>query len=268
MAVDAGSIKSNTHKVGWFRGMKAPRSLLQYKLYQGITDFGALEQFNILQGGRQFIKILQYPEFLRILGEKNSDYKSLIDNALHIIEYEFKNIDGIDDITTGTAEITDGVNSIQVINSAREQSATNLSMRYLEKTGSPLTKFTELYLQGIYDTRSTFKHYHGLIEDGTLEDGLENEVFTLLYWMTDPTGLRVEQAIMFLDAQLNNSDRSIYNSTKGEHDPKEITITFNAFSARSPEINDLASEMTLSMSILRNAVDMEYTYTQNHVSAF
>lgn len=251
------------HQTGMFKGTKTPKSLTKYNLYRGITDFGALEQFNIYQGGRSFLKILQYPEFLRILAMKNSTYKDIIDNALHIIEFEFKGLDGLEDITTNTMEISDGINSINVINQVREQSAAQVSMRYVEKSGSPLTKFTELYLQGIFDTRSSFKHYHGLIESGDIDDGYENEIFTLLYWVTDPTGLNIEQAYLLLGAQLTSSDKSIYNTQKGDYSEKETTLTFNCFPARSPKINELALSMLQSMAIVKNQADMNYSYSSN-----
>lgn len=255
--------RTQQHSTGLFKGTKAPRSLTKYNLYRGITDFGSLEQFNIYQSGRSFLKILQYPEFLRALAMKSADYQSIIENALHIIEFEFKGLDGIEDITSSTMEISDGYNSINVINAVKEQSASTVSMRYTEKSGSPLTKFTELFLQGVFDTRSTFKHYHGLIEDGTIEDGYENEIFTFLYWVTDNTGLKIEQAYMLLGSQLTKSDKSIYNSNRGDYDAKETTLEFNCFPARSPQVTELAHSMLQSMAIVKNNAEMFYTHSSN-----
>lgn len=251
------------HASGLFKGTKAPKSLTKYNLYRGVTDFGTLEQFNIYQSGRSFIKILQYPEFLRILMNKNDDYESIVKNALHVMEFEFKGLDGLEDITSETMEISDGLNGINVINKVSEQSSATVSMRYTEKSGSLLTKFTELYLQGILDTRSGFKHYHGLIEDGSIEPGYENEVFTILYWVTDATGLNIEQAYMLLAGQLTKSDKSIYNSEKGQYDSKEISLELNCFPARAPSINALAESMLQSMNIIRNNANMNYTFGTN-----
>lgn len=36
----------------------SPRSLAQYSLYRGITDFTNTEQFNMYEGGRQFLSII------------------------------------------------------------------------------------------------------------------------------------------------------------------------------------------------------------------
>ena len=248
-----------------FEGQKMPKSLLKYNLYRGVTDFGTLEQFNIFQSGHSFFKILQYPEFMRKLAQKNETYKNIIENALHVMEYEFKGLDGIEDMSTNTQEISDGVNSMNVINSVKKQSASNISLRYMEKKGALLAKFSELYLQSIYDPRSTFKHYNGLIESGEMDAGYENEVFTFLYWVTDETGLSkgVEKAYLFIGGQLTSSPQAIYNSTKGEHDGKEVTLDFTCFPADSPQITALAKQMTDSMNIIRNVADAKYTYTQN-----
>lgn len=265
--LNTDNVQDSLHDRGLFQGLKMPRQLTKYNLYRGITDFGTLEQFDIYQSGRSFIKILQYPAFLKALGEQDPGYQELINVVLHILEYEFKGLTGLDDIRANSIEISDGLNGINIINSVTEQSAATVSMDYVEKTGSPITKFTELYLNGIFDTRSSFKHYHGLIEDGIIDDGYENEVFTLLYWVTDNTGLRIEQAYMLLAAQMTSSPKSIYNSTKGQYDQQEVTVEFNCFPARSPQINQLANSMLQSMNIIINNTEMNYSYNANHVSA-
>lgn len=245
-----------------FAGQKVPKSLLRYNLYRGVTDFGTLEQFNIFQSGNSFFKILGYPKFLSKLATKSTEYRHLIENALHVIEFEYKGINGIEDMSTNTQEISDGVNSINVINSVKKQSASTISLRYMEKSGSLLTKFTELYLASVYDYRSTFKHYQGLIDDDEMDAGYENEVFTFLYWVTDSTGLskNIEKAYMFIGAQPTSAPTSIYESVKGEHDGKEVTLEFTCFVADSPQITELAKSMHDSMVIIRNVADAEYSY--------
>lgn len=266
-ALNTEHVQDSIHDRGLFKGLKTPKQLTKYNLYRGITDFGTLEQFNIYQSGRSFLKILEYPAFLKSLGEQDPAYQDLINEVLHIIEYEFKGLSGLDDIRADSIEISDGLNGINIINRVTEQSAATITMDYVEKTGSPITKFTELYLQGIFDTRSSYKHYHGLIEDGVIDDGYENEIFTFLYWVTDNTGLRIEQAYMLIAGQLTGSPKSIYNSRKGEYDQHDISLEFNCFPARSPQINELANSMLQSMNIIINNSEMSYSYSQNHISS-
>lgn len=247
-----------------FEGMKDISDVTKYNLYRGVTDYGTLSQFNIFDSGRAFIKILGMPEYLKILASKNAHYTKLINNFVHILEYEFKGLDGIEDITAETQPISDGVNEIEVIKQVKAPSASKLQLRYMEKSGTPLIKFTELFLSGIYDPRSTAKHYHGLItgdRDVTeVVDGFEKEVFTVLYWVVDNTMWNVEKAFMIIGGQFMKSDLSIYNHEKGQHDGKEITLELNGFLSYSPQITMLAKRYTNAMNIHRNMSDVEYTY--------
>ena len=228
-------------------------------LYRGITDFGALEQFNPFDSGRPFFVILSIPEFLDKLKTKSNSAASLIDNAVYVLENEFKGLDGIEAITSETVEINDGLTSVNVINKVLEQSATTVSMTFTEKKGSLLTHFVELYLTGIYDPRSKFTHYHGLIEEGELEASFENEVFTCLYFITDRTGLNIEKAFMFLCGQIPNAPYDVFNSTRGDHESKEITIEMNCFPIKGPSITSFAKEMLIAMNIEKNYNHYEYT---------
>ena len=195
------------------------------------------------------------------LKSKNASYSDIIDNAVHIMEYEFKGLDGIEDITAETLEINDGLNTLNLINKVKEQSASTVTMRYNEKSGAPLTKFAQLFLTGIYDPRSGFKHYHGLIQDGILEEGYENEIFTMLYWVTDSTGIGIEKAFLILAAQPTKAEMNIYNSERGAHDPKEVGMEFQCFVVQGDQVNLMAANQLKSMSIIKNADQFTYTGT-------
>ncbi len=247
-----------------FKNSKNPKSLTKYNLYQGITDFGALEQFDVFESGHSFLSILAIPEFLEKLKTSkiagvDEDYGPLIENAVHIMEHEFKGLDGIEDMSAETLEINDGLNTINLINKVKEQSASTISMRYNEKSGAPLTKLSQLFLNGVYDSRSGFKHYHGLIDKGELEPGFENEVFTMLYWVTDSTGKNVEKAYLILGAQPTKAELNIYNSERGAHDAKEVTMEFSCFIVQGDLVDLMATNQLNSMSIVINSNEFNYT---------
>ena len=244
-----------------FKNVKVSKSLTNYDLYRGITDFGNLEQFNVFESGHSFLSILEIPRFLTKLKSKDSTYSDIIENAVHIMEYEFKGLDGIEDITAETLEVSDGLNTLNLINKVKEQSASTVTMRYNEKSGAPLTKFAQLFLTGLYDPRSSFKHYHGLIEDGTVDEGFENEVFTMLYWVTDSTGRGIEKAFLILAAQPTKAELNIYNSERGSHDPKEVGMEFQCFVVQGDQVNLMASNQLDAMSIVMNADNFTYTGT-------
>ena len=77
---------------------------------------------------------------------------------------------------------------------------------------------------------SQAKTYHGLIKNGLMEPGPENEVFTMMYYVTDNTMLRLEKAFLLANCQfqLTKAETSIYNSQKGDINNKERLLSGTA----------------------------------------
>ena len=228
--------------------LKKPANLTQYKLMKGVTDFGQLEQFNLFESGYSFLVVCKIPKFLEELTKKDakdeSGLKSLIETYVHILENEFKGLDGLEDMTSETLEISDGLSSINLISKVTQQSASTVSMRFLEKSGSVLTKVNKLYLSGIKDPKTQVKHYHGLLEDGTIaEAGYEHEVFTFLYFVTDNTARHIEQAYLLMCGQPTKADLSIYNSEKGSIESKEISMEINCIPVTGEMVDKKAKEV-------------------------
>lgn len=226
-----------------FDNLKKPRNLTQYKLMQGVTDFGNLNQFNLYESGYSFLVVCQVPKFMEVLASENSSFQDLLDNYVHILEYEFRGLDGLENITSETMELTNGISTLNMISKVTEQSASTVSMRFFEKSGSAITKFHEAYLQGIKDPKTQIKHYHGLISSGKLEAGFENEVFMFLYFVTDNTATEIEKAYLLLSAQPTTAETSIYNSEKGQIENKEISVEFNCFPVKGEKIYEKAKQM-------------------------
>lgn len=226
-----------------FDYLKTPRDLTQYNLMTGTTDFGNLVQFNMYEGGYAALFVIKIPKFLEKLADSEPKYASLIDNYKHILEREFKSLDGLEDITTDPLEINDGINTMNVIGKVTMQSASNFTMRLQEKSGSPITRVHELYLTGIRDPRGgEVKHYHGLIEKGLIEPGFENETFTFLYVNTDNTMRNVEKAYLIVGGQVTNAKTSIYNYEKGGIEFKDVDAEFMGFPIRSNEVDKKAKQ--------------------------
>lgn len=235
-----------------FGNLKKPRNLTQYKLMQGVTDFGNLNQFNLYETGYSFLVVCQVPKFMEVLAAENSDFKNLLDNYVHVLEYEFRGLDGLENITSETLELTNGISNLNVISKVVEQSASTVSMRFFEKSGSLITKFHEAFLQGIKDPKTQIKHYHGLIESGKLEAGYENEVFMMLYFVTDNTATEIEKAYLLLSAQPTTAETSIYNSEKGSIENKEISVEMNCFPVKGDEVSAKAKQMLAWMNNSEN----------------
>lgn len=224
--------------------VRKPRNLTTFTAYRGVTDWTQIGQFDQFETGYSFLSVISVPKFMEELAEQDPTFAApLVNSFKHMLEYEFRGLDGVPDISSETATITNGIQDVQMIKKVVEDSSIEISMSYFEKSGSLITKFSEYFLTGIKDKRSQAKTYHGLIAGGHLTPGYENEVFTFLYYVTDNTYLALERAYLFANAQLNKVDNSIYNSNRGDIDNKEITLTFNCFPISGNSVDKAAKAM-------------------------
>ena len=244
-----GKVNQNKVITDMFRNTKGFKDVTKYKLMRGVPDFGSLVQFNPYESGYAIFLICQMPKFIERLAKVNTYYRSLMLNWEHIIEYEFKSFDGLEDMGADTIQLGDDLNNLNVISKVNMQSATEFSLTYDEKSGSPLTKFAHLYLSGIKDPRTQVKNYHGLIHSGDMEPGFENEVFTFLFIATDNTMREVEAAYLLLACQLNSAEFTMYNFTKGDINKKDITVKFSGYPVRSAYV-DMAAKDLLQYLVL------------------
>jgi len=244
-----------------FDGQKTVRDLSSYTLMRGVTDFANLAQFNLFETGYSFLVVVGIPKFLEKLAQVNDEYKKLINTYIHVLEYEFRGIDGFDNIDADTSELTNGISTLNIITKVNMQSASSFSMRYFEKSGSTMTKVHELFLRGLKDPRTQVKTYHGLIADGTLEAGFENECFSFLYFVTDNSLQNIEKACYIVSAQPKTAEMNIYNSEKGTIEFKEITAEFNGFPLFGPTINAKALAMLKTITTSTVFRESETAYT-------
>ena len=220
-----------------------PKNLTQYTAYRGVTDFTQLGQFQQYESGYQFLSVIQMPEFMVQLGNQDTNIQAMINSFKHMLEYEFRGLDGLPDITADTMTITDGINEQKLINKVSAETSVEVSASYFEKSGGLITKFSEYYLTGIKDKMSQAKTYHGLIKNGILEPGLENEVFTMLYYVTDNTMLRLERAYLLANCQLTKAETSMYNGNRQDINNKELTISWTCFPITGFEVDKAAKTL-------------------------
>ena len=257
----------NTALPNLFEHTKDFKDVTSYNLMRGVPDFGSLVQFNPYETGYAAFIVCRIPKFIEMLAAKNTKYEQLVNNFVHIIEYEFKSFDGLQDINADTIQLGDDLNNINVINKVNMQSASEFTLTYDEKSGSPLTKFAKLYLTGIKDPRTQVKTYHGLIHSGDMEPGFENEVFTFLYIATDNTMREVEAAYLLIGCQLNSADTDMYNYTKGDINKRDVNVKFSGYPISCSQVDACAKEiLTYLLSadagarqIIVNSNDFNYT---------
>lgn len=260
-------------KYNIFDGLKSPRDILGYTLMRGVTDWTQLQQFDMYESGFPYLIVVSVPEFMEKMASADADVDKLLSLYTHIVENEFKGFDsGLENITADTNEINNGKKTFNVITSTTSQGASTFSATYTEKSGSPLTKFHELYLRSIRDPESTFKHYGGLIGNGAgqiaPEDaGFHKECFSFLYIHTDNTGLLVEKAVYIVGAMPMSSEQSIYNGNKGTVEFKDISLEWSGYPVVGSAVNKRAKEIldyindssnTTASRVVRNSYDFGY----------
>lgn len=249
MATDASSKEFADGRL--FQNLSKPKDLRNYTLMRGAPDFAKVEMWNEYESGYGYLVVVQLPRFLEMLAEKDSDhYGLLIENYRRVLEYEFKGLDGIENITSETGEINTGISTLQFINKVNMQNSSTFTMRYTEKAGALLTKVHELFLTGIKDGRTQIKRYHGLLERDSagnrdiVEAGYENETFSFMYFVTDNTFMKVEKAYYIVAAQPTTAATGdLYTYEKGNIEFKEISVEFIGFPLTSNEIDEKAQAM-------------------------
>ena len=229
--------------------IKQVRSITQYDLFRGVTDFGNLGQFDYYESGYSFLFVIHGPRFLNELANKqhlagDDSFYHIYHSYMHMLEFEFLGLNGLENMTSESLEINNGIDTMNLINKVKLQSASSVSMRYTERSGGLINKFHSKFLSGIKDPRTQVKHYHGLIADGTFPTpGFELETFTFLYVVTDNTTRNVEKAWLLLGAQPTTADYSIYESEKGNIEKKEISVEYSCFPITGDTIDQKAQHM-------------------------
>ena len=229
---------------------------------RGVIDYGNLYQFAPFEGGYSFIAVINGPRFITNKLNNFTIYKDLDNNQLteplfdgteiktlqdtfiSIIENEFRGLDGIEDITSDTMEITDNISTMSLIGKVNQSTSSQITMRFFEKTGALITKYIATYLRLIRDTKTQAKTYGGYLNFKASNDeyGPAQEVFNMLYIVTDSTCLHVEKAFLLLNAQPTTAGYSeLYNTEKGQIETKEITVNWNCFVVDGAAINKVAA---------------------------
>lgn len=244
-----------------FDSLMSTRDLSKFTLMRGVTDYANLEAYNLYESSYSFLVLVQVPEFMKKLCDKNSEYKKMFDTYCHILEYDFRGLSGIDNISAETGELTNGISNVEIINKVTMQAASSFTMRYFERHGSVITRTHELFLRGIKDPRTQVKHYNGLIPSGEMEPGYENEVFSFMYLVCDNTLMNLEKCIYIVAAQPTGAQWDIYNSEKGSIEFKELDVEFKGYPIVGRKINEKGKEFLNWIRQNTTWDEMEFNYT-------
>ena len=224
-------------------GVVSPIASSQNVDMRGVVDYGDLYQFAPYESGYSFISVINGPRFVTQLFQ-GEPLEELQKSFINIVENEFRGLDGIEDITSDTMEITDNISTMSLIGKVNQSTSSQITMRFFEKTGALITKYISTYLRYIRDPKTQAKTYGGAINYKTPQKsyGPAQEVFNMLYMVTDSTCLHIEKAFLLLNAQPTTAGYSeLYNTEKGQIETKEITVNWNCFVVDGATINKVAA---------------------------
>ena len=243
------------------------KDLTKYSLFLGGLNVKAkaLEQYNPLKTGYTRIFVVQMPKFMnRILPIASKNFK-------HMIEYGFKSIDGIQNLTMEYEAITGGYagRSFEIPTILKDETNA-ITIKLQEMSGSPVREYIEMWLSGISDPHTGLCHYHGALDkdSATGNAGMEaiqaNQVAEMIYVSTDNTGREIEFACLLSNMIPKVVKRDHYNYESGTHNAVEYDIEFTCTMYTSPDVNEVAKLLLDKYKILTNYLDFKSDYIMSN----
>ena len=243
------------------------KDLTKYSLFLGGLNVKAkaLEQYNPLKTGYTRIFVVQMPKFMnRILPIASKNFK-------HMIEYGFKSIDGIQNLTMEYEAITGGYagRSFEIPTILKDETNA-ITIKLQEMSGSPVREYIEMWLSGISDPHTGLCHYHGALDKdaATGNAGMEaiqaNQVAEMIYVSTDNTGREIEFACLLSNMIPKVVKRDHYNYESGTHNAVEYDVEFTCTMYTSPDVNNVAKLLLDKYKILTNYLDFKSDYIMSN----
>ena len=257
----------DTHRSLQSNIKNSSRDLTKYSLFLGGLNVKAraLEQYDPLKTGYTRIFVVQMPKFMnRILPIASKNFK-------HMIEYGFKSIDGIQNLTMEYEAITGGYagRSFEIPTILKDETNA-ITIKVQEMSGSPVREYIEMWLSGISDPHTGLCHYHGALDkdSATGNAGMEaiqaNQVAEMVYVSTDNTGREIEFACLLSNMIPKVVKRDHYNYESGTHNAVEYDVEFTCTMYTSPDVNNVAKLLLDKYKILTNYLDFKSDYIMSN----
>lgn len=239
------------------------KDLTKYSLFLGGLNVKAkaLEQYDPLKTGYTRIFFVQMPKFMKsIMKESTKNFK-------HMLEYGFKSIDGLQNLTMDYEQITGGYagRSFEIPTILKDDTNA-ITIKVQEMSGSPVREYIEMWLTGIADPHTGLCHYHGAIDDDyatgnpKMEAIQANQVAEAIYVSTDHTGRNIEFACLLSNMIPKVVKRDHFNYESGTHNAVEYDIEFTCTQYTSPDVNRVAALLLRKYKILTNYLNFKSDY--------
>lgn len=238
-----------------------------YGLWMGGLDVTAknIDTFDPLRTGFVRIFVTRLPVFMTKFdnGEKAQRFK-------HLLEMGFTRVDGINDASLETEDITGGYvgAKFQVPSIVRDETD-QVTIAVYEMSGSPVREFVDTWMTGISDPLTGISHYHGMVgdpADGKCVFKASNHTMELIFVATDPTGMDIEYACMFANMMPKSVKKSHFNYESGSHPAVSVDLEFTATKYESPQINSIGAALLNKYRLLQDYLDFHSGYTTDNIN--
>lgn len=248
--------------------LKSPANdITRYSLFLGGLNATkrALEQYDPLRLSAPRIFFVKMPPFMKaLLEDKTKNFK-------HLLEYGFVAINGLNNITLETDQITGGYNarSFDVPTYSRDDT-NEITIRLYEFSGSPVREYLNMWVTGISDNLTGIAHYHNAREKNgkLMKYSQVNHTAEAIYVRPDPTGRSdsIEYACMLANMMPKLVDIDHFNYESGSSPIIQVDVPFTCVKYESSDINKIAVKLMEKYQILNNYLDFRSGYTEQDIN--
>lgn len=243
----SNSIQSN------IKGASDDATIRDYSLFLGGLNAknNVLGAYTPLKTGYARIFMIKSPAFMmKWDADRTKSFR-------HLVEYGFIGVDGIQNTTLETEQLTGGYAGRQLDVATTAKDETNeITIRLYEFSGSPVRAYIDAWVTGISDPLTGLSHYHGV--DTSYSQ--KNHTAEMIYLVTDPTGKNIEYACMFANMMPKQVKKDHFNYEAGQHNIVQVDIPFTAVKYESPDINLAAAKLLEKYTVLMNGYNFKSGY--------
>jgi hypothetical protein len=242
--------------------------LTKYSLFLGGLDVSnaSLAQYDPLRTGYARVFFVRKPKFLaELFAQSSENNKAKFKNFWHTLEYGFVSVDGIQNTTLETEQMTGGYAGRSFELPTMSKDETNaITLKVYESAGSPIREMIDLWVTGMSDPHTGLTHYHGMLDgEKAIPLSQANHTAEMIYVVTDPTGKStgIEYACMLANMMPKTVKKDHFNYESGSHPIVQYDIEFTATKYESVQINEVAQALLARQTILRNYTYFKSSYT-------
>lgn len=232
--------------------------ITKYSLMMGGLNVtrDALAMYDPQIGGYYRIFMVRKPVWVNEYFKTTGGETSKMDAFKHILEYGNLGVSGIQGIDVEMEEIRGGyANRAFEIPKMSNDGTTELTIKVMEFSGSPIREILHTWVNGSIDTQTAMAHYNGLIAAGVLEHSQANQTAEFIYVVTDQTGHKVNYACMFANCFPKSVPADHFNGEAGEHNYAQLDVTFTCTKYEGIDVNNKALELLSKHQIMVNSLE-------------